>query len=470
MQPLRTDRRRPALARADGTLTRLPRLLGADLEVPCIDGRYRRYVNLDYAASTPVMADVWAAVEAFVPWYSSVHRGSGAKSQVSTAAFEDARTTVAAFVGAGAGHEVVFVRNTTEAINVLAAALPEGSRVLSSPAEHHANMLPWRRHDVRLLPFTRSVEELLVACECALRESPVDLLAVTGASNVTGEIWPLAELAALAHGHGAELFVDAAQLAPHRPIDMVAAGIDHLALSGHKLYAPFGAGALVAGGHQLASGPPLLRGGGAVKLVTVDDVLWADAPERHEAGSPDVIGVVALAAACRRLGELGMEVVAAHERTLAARLWSGLGDVPGLRTLRMWPGDGAERVGLAAFTFAGHPPPLLAAILSAEHAIGVRHGCFCAHPLITWLLDVSGAELAGLRAELAAGRRPALPGAVRASLGLGTTAADIDRLTDALHELAAAGPRSRYRHVPEHDEYEPIAGTVARSSGLARTG
>jgi selenocysteine lyase/cysteine desulfurase len=150
----------------------LPALIGDDVEVPCVDGRLERYVNLDYAASTPVTADVWAAVEAFLPWYSSVHRGTGVKSQVSTAAFEDAREDVKAFVGARADDEVVFVRNTTEAINVLAAALPAGSRVLTTPVEHHANMLPWRRHDVRLLPFSRSPEELLETCERALRYEP----------------------------------------------------------------------------------------------------------------------------------------------------------------------------------------------------------------------------------------------------------------------------------------------------------
>ena len=433
---------------------RPPALLGADLEVPCVDGRWRRYVNLDYAASTPVMADVWAAVEAFIPWYSSVHRGTGAKSQVSTAAFEDAREDVARFVGARADDRVVFVRNTTEAINVMAAALPPGTRVLSSPVEHHANMLPWRRHDVRLLPFTGSADALLDACERRLRAERFDLLAVTGASNVTGEIWPVAQLAALAHDHGAELFVDAAQLAPHRAIDMAASGIDHLAFSGHKLYAPLGAGALVAAGRRLDSQPPLLRGGGAVKLVTLDDVVWEDAPERHEAGSPDVVGVVALAAACRRLRELGMETVAEHERMLAARLWDGLREISGLQMLRLWPS--AERVGVATFTLAGYPDPLVAAILSAEHAIGVRHGCFCAHPLMTRLLDVPRAELARLRAELRAGRRPALPGAVRASVGLGTTPRDIDRLIDALAALARVGPRWRYRHTTGRDEYEPL--------------
>ena len=303
-----------------------PRLVGADTVVPCVDGRSRRYVNLDYAASTPVMAAVWDAVEAFVPWYSSVHRGSGLKSQVSTAAFEDARGTVAEFVGGRADDAVVFVRNTTEAINVLSAALPAGTRVLSSAVEHHSNLLPWRRHDLRLLPFTGSADELLDACERALRAARprIDLVAVTGASNVTGEVWPVAGLAELAHAHGAQLFVDAAQLAPHRRIDMAAAGIDFLALSGHKLYAPFGAGALVGDARRAARERPLLQGGGAIELVTLDDVIWADAPERHEAGSPNVVGVVALAAACRALLDLGMEAVAAHERALSARLWSAL--------------------------------------------------------------------------------------------------------------------------------------------------
>jgi selenocysteine lyase/cysteine desulfurase len=378
-------------------------LLGADIEVACWDGRARRYVNLDYAASTPAMTEVWDAVEAFMPWCSSVHRGSGIKSQVATAAFEGTREVVAEFVGAGARDTVIFVRNTTEAINVLSAALPPHTRVLSSPVEHHANMLPWRRHDLQLLPFTDSPEELLAACEQALRAARprIDLIAVTGASNITGEVWPLAQLAGIAHQHGAQLFVDAAQLAPHRPIDMAAMGIDYLAFSGHKLYAPFGAGALIGDGSRLADTEPLLQGGGAIKLVTLDEVIWADAPERYEAGSPNVVGVVALGAACRRLLELGMDAVAEHERIMAARLRNGLSNLPGLELLGLWNGDAVDRVGVATFTLSGYRHPLLAAILSAE---------------------------------LLAGRRPALPGAVRASLGI------------------AQAP---YRYLPDLDEYQP---------------
>ena len=183
-------------------------------------------------------------------------------------------------------------------------------------------------------------------------------------------------------------------------------------------------------------------------------MIWADAPQRHEAGSPNVVGAVALAAACRALLDLGMDTVAAHERALSARLWSALAGVPGLRRLTLWPDD-VDRVGVATFNLDGYRHPLLAAILSAEHAIGVRHGCFCAHPLMTRLLGVPDAEVDRLAAELRAGRRPALPGAVRASLGLGTTPDDIDRLVDALHEIAATGPRSRYEHLADLDEYRP---------------
>ena len=276
---------------------------------------------------------------------------------------------------------------------------------------------------------------------------------MTGASNVTGEVWPLGRLAEIAHRHGAQLFVDGAQLAPHRPIDMAAEGIDFLAVSGHKLYAPFGAGALVGPVGRLGDTTPLLRGGGAIKLVTLDDVIWADTPDRHEAGSPNVVGVIALGAACRALSALGMEAVAEHERTLADRLRRGLATVPGLEQLAIWQGDHVDRVGVASFVLRGYRHPLLAAILSAEHAIGVRHGCFCAHPLVTRLLGIPDGEVRRLRAELHAGGTPPLPGAVRASLGLGTTEADVDRLIGALDDIARDGPAMRYHHVPERDEY-----------------
>ena len=192
-----------------------------------------------------------------------------------------------------------------------------------------------------------------------------------------------------------------------------------------------------------------------MRLVTLDEVIWDGVPERYEAGSPNVVGVVALGAACRALSKLGMATVAAHERALARRLWAALEQIPGLRPYTLWPAGSVDRVGVATFNLDGYRHPLLAAILSAEHAIGVRHGCFCAHPLITRLLGLSSADGQRLRRAVKAGERPALPGAVRASLGLGSTDSDIARLTGALADIAERGPRRRYEYVADHDEYRP---------------
>ena len=265
-----------------------------------------REVNLDYAATTPALQAVVDAVVAFVPAYGSVHRGGGRRSAISTAAYEVARRSVAGFVGCPAGSSTIFVRNTTEAANLLAAAL--SSRARGSSARRSSitrTCLPWRIHRVRHLQFARSADELLARVERALADAraagePFDLLAVSGASNVTGEVTPLAELASTAHAYGAKIFVDAAQLAPHRPIDMGRSDVDFLAFSGHKLYAPFGTGALLARDEALGGGLPLLRGGGAVKLVSLDEVAWASLPHRYEAGTPNTIGAVAPAA--RRAG------------------------------------------------------------------------------------------------------------------------------------------------------------------------
>jgi selenocysteine lyase/cysteine desulfurase len=311
-------------------------------------------------------------------------------------------------------------------------------RVLSSPYEHHANMLPWRaRHEVELLPFVAGPDELVAATERALAAARFDLVAITGASNVTGETWPLRELAAAAHAHGAELFVDAAQLAPHRPIDMAATGIDHLAFSGHKLYAPFGAGALVARRERLDGVQPLLQGGGAVEAVTTGDVRWAPSPRRHEAGTPNVVGAVALGAACDLLP---MERLAADERQLAAQLREGLDRIPGVRRLHAWPDGATDRVGTVAFVVEGRRSDLIAAALAAEHAISVRSGRFCAHPLVDELVGTPGGR------------------GVRASIGACSTAADVEALLTALADLVEHGPRLAYEDDRESGRPVPVGG------------
>jgi selenocysteine lyase/cysteine desulfurase len=401
-------------------------------------------------------------VDEFLPWYGSVHRGAGFRSVVSTGAYEEARGVVREFIGARPGDAVLFTRNTTDSINLLARALPVGTRVVGFDAEHHADMLPWRLGRIRHVPTPDDRAEVPDVLSRVLSEErrlagitgPL-LVAVTGASNVTGDIWPIREIAAVAKRHGARIFVDAAQLAPHAPIDMTAAGVDYLAFSGHKLYAPFGTGVLVGRADWLEAAAPYLRGGGAVEFVTLDDALWRGLPDRHEAGSPNVIGAVALAAACRTLAGIGMELVAAEEAELAGRARMGLAGVPGLKSYELW-GEGGPRIGVATFNVDGFDHALLAAVLSAEHGIGVRHGCFCAHPLLLRLLGIPQSEAEEYRTRLRRGAPVHLPGAVRMSLGLDSTAGDVDRLVGALQDIVEFGPRWRYERDERTGEYSPV--------------
>jgi selenocysteine lyase/cysteine desulfurase len=432
-----------------------PALVGDGLEVPLVDGGERRYVNLDHAASAPCLVSVKQAVDDLLPWYSSVHRGAGFKSQLTTDAYEGARAVVRDFVGGRDDDVVVFTRNTTDSINLLAAALPPGARVITFAAEHHANLLPWRRRDFTMLPLPASPGEALERLDQALGAGRAGLVSVTGASNVTGEIWPYAEMARLAHRHGARLMLDAAQLAPHRRIDMAAEGVDYLAFSGHKLYAPFGAGALVGRADWLAAGEPFLAGGGAVRYVGADTVLWTDLPDRQEAGSPNVIGAVALAVACRTLRDADRDSLEAIQTGLIDRTRARLLAVPGIEVFRLW--DAAHpRIGVLPFALRGVPYARLAAILSAEYGIGVRHGCFCSHPLMTALLRIDAAGEARIRDDLTRGVPTAVPGAVRASTGIATTAEDCDRLVEAVAEIAANGARWTYVSSEDGTDCRPV--------------
>lgn len=421
-------------------------LVGADRVVPLVAGAACRYVNLDYAASAPCLVRVKEAVDDLLGWYASVHRGTGLLSDISTRAYEGARHAVADFVGSRADDVVVFTRNTTDAINLLAAALPRDTRVVTFASEHHANLLPWSRRDAVVLPIPHSPAEALASLDRTLRTSTPRprLVAVTGASNVTGELWPIAELTQVAHRYGARILIDAAQLAPHRPIDISATGIDYVALSGHKLYAPLGAGALIGRPDWLASGEPMLAGGGAVRFVSTDDVLWSDPPDRSEAGTPNVVGAVALGVACRTLARADRDKLATTETTLVDDAQTRLDAIPAVRCHRLWS-PSHPRIGVLTFSLRGLGYAQLAAALSAEYGIGVRHGCFCAHPLVSDLLDLDDHAVAGIASALRAGQRPALPGAVRLSVGLGTVSTDIDRLVDAVQQIAIDGPRWTYR-------------------------
>jgi selenocysteine lyase/cysteine desulfurase len=429
-------------------------VVGADSRVPLVPGGSARYVDLDSAASSRALESVAARVTAALPFYASVHRGAGYLSQTSTALYESSRETVARFVGARQDDVCVLVRHTTDALNLLAGCVPAGAAVLVLDCEHHAYLLPWQqRGPVTVLPSRTTVVETLRALGGQLAGAPYALVAVTGASNVTGEALPLDEVVALAHAAGARVLVDGAQLVPHRRFSLTDSGADYVAFSGHKTYAPFGSGALVGRRDWPDAAPAYLAGGGAVREVTVQETTWAAAPHRHEGGSPNVLGAVALAAACDALAGLDAGALAAHERALRERLVDGLGALPGVRVLRIWA-DSAEPTGVVSFTVAGADPGLVAAYLSAEHGIGVRDGRFCAHPL-----------LAGLGVP---------EGALRASVGVGSTLTDVDRLLHALDCFQSAGPEVAYTQVAGRwqptDDPRPLPGdAAARGAGCGPT-
>ncbi|MGE5599110.1 MAG: aminotransferase class V-fold PLP-dependent enzyme [Bacteroidota bacterium] len=418
------------------------RVVGQDQMVPTVDGREVPYANLDNAASTPPLLAVVRKLCAFLPWYASVHRGAGLKSRLATAVFEEARRRVAAFFGYDPETNVVlFGKNTTEALNKLAYRWPwePGDIVVASLAEHHSNDLPWRRKAA--LVYLGLREDGAIDLEhlswCLAAYAPrVKLVALTGASNVTGCLTDIHRAAVLAHRHGARIVVDGAQLAAHRPLSALPdddpGHLDFLAASGHKMYAPFGQGVLIGPRDFFARGDPEFAGGGTVSGVTLGEVRWAPPPEREEAGTPNTVGAVAMAAAMQVLEEAGLETIAAHERALTARLLERLNGLPGIRLYG--PRDpGADRVGIVSFNLEGLPHGLVAAALACEAGIGVRSGCFCARPYVQRLLGLSDGEAAAyLRGDLPEPRRP---GMVRVSFGLYNGEEDVDRLVEAIGRI-----------------------------------
>lgn len=430
--------------------------MGDGLPVPCLDGSERPYLSLDAAASTPALPAVARRVEEFLPSYSSVHRGAGFKSQASTLAYEEAREAALAFAGRRGRDDIaILCRNTTEAINHLChrLRLDPTDVVVTTVVEHHANLLPWRRRATcRYVECgadgTFGPEDVARVLDAGPRPR---LLAITGASNVTGWSPDLDRILDAAHDRGVEVLVDCAQLAPHRALPSAA---DYAVWSAHKLYAPFGTGVLVGPRRSFCDGDPFLAGGGAVELVDLDEVLWSAPPDREEAGSPNVVGAVALQAAMEELTGIGWRDVAEHDACLATRLRGGLAAIPGVRLLGPAPDQPA--LPLATFTIEGLPYGLVAARLAAEFGIGVRHGCFCAHPYVTRLLGLTRAETEAFRADVRRGDRRRVPGAVRASAGLSTSQEDVDRLLEAVASVAGGlAPPVPYRQDPASGDYRP---------------
>ncbi len=448
------------------SIDELPQLLvGANTVVPTINGP-KRYINFDNAASTPTFQPIADAVMSFLKWYSNVHRGTGYKSQLSSWAFEQSRDLVAEFVHADLKKQVViFTKNSTEAINKLSHRIPiqKGDIILTSMMEHHSNELPWRRvgevQHIAVDTNGRIIKEDFEN-KLSLFGTKIKLVAITGASNVTGYINDLDYFAAKAHSVGAKIIVDGAQLIPHRPVDMKPNDpvhcLDYLVFSAHKMYAPFGVGVLVGDKATFVAGDPQDVGGGVVDIVTLEEAYWTSPPDKEEAGTPDIVGVVALGKAIKFFKALGWNSIIKHEAELAAYALKKLNQIPEVTIYGdSDPASAAIRLGVISFNIAGVPHNLASAILAYEGAIGVRSGCFCAQPYVKSLLSLTCDQEKSMEERILARDRSTLPGAIRVSFGLYNTQEEIDELIEMVKRIADGDYHPFYVVDRESGSYVP---------------
>jgi selenocysteine lyase/cysteine desulfurase len=456
---------------ANITIDDLPSLLiGCDTEVPTLHGP-KRYVNLDNAASTPTFSVIEDSIRSFLRWYSNVHRGTGFKSQLASWAFEQARDIAAEFVGADLDKQIViYTKNSTEAINKLANRLPlsRNDVIVTTLMEHHSNELPWRRagnvvHVGLNDDGTISQKDFIdIVHQYGKR---IKLVAITGASNVTGYINDLDFFARETHKIGAKILVDGAQLIPHRPIDMKPHDpqhrLDYLVFSGHKMYAPFGVGVLVGDKAAFEFGPPETVGGGVVDIVTLEEAYWTDLPEKEEAGTPDIVGVVALARAMRLFQTIGWEEIIKHESELTAYALTELAKIDKVILYGDTdPNNAYNRLGVISMNIEGIDHALVAAMLSYEGAIGVRSGCFCAHTYVKELLHVADEDSRELERQILERDRSKIPGTIRASFGIYNTREEVDRFIAMIKQIAEGKCTGEYTLNKEKGEYSPVGFSV----------
>ena len=394
----------------------------ADFPILACEVHGKPLVFLDSAASSQKPEAVLKAMDtAYRRCYANVHRGVYALSEEATESYEGARDKVASFINARAREEIVFTRNTTESINLVAyswgrANIGPGDRILLTEMEHHSNIVPWqllaqeKGAELVYLPITDDgflqmdrLEELL--------DERVKLVAFTMMSNVLGTITPAKEIVERAHAAGAVVLVDGAQGVPHLPVDVQELGCDFLAFSGHKMCGPSGIGVLYGREELLEAMPPFLGGGDMIRRVELHRSTWNDLPWKFEAGTPAIVEAIGLGAAVDYLEGIGMEAVAAHERETVAYAMERLSALPGMQIV----GPPAEaRGGVIAFTFRSIHPHDLAHLLDME-GVAVRAGHHCAQPLHARL---------GLTAT------------TRASFYLYNTPDEADRLAEALEKAA----------------------------------
>ena len=441
-------------------------IVGCEQKVPTLTGALKPYINFDNAASTPSFKSVLEAINQFMPYYSSIHRGAGFKSQLSTKVYDSTREIILQYCHAEPQyHTVVYGKNTTELINKVARRLltADDEVVFTTRMEHHSNDLPWRYNQkVIFIEVDEKGRLDLSDLENKLKayQGKVKLVSVTGASNVTGYVNPIFKVAEMAHEFGAQILVDAAQLAPHRPLNIKPQSdpqhIDFLIFSAHKIYAPFGQGALVADIDFLKQGTPDQVGGGVIDIVDNDYVYWTQPPEKDEAGTPNVVGALALAVALQTFQKIGLNTIVEHEKQITRYALKKMKEVP---EVVIYGSDDADdvgnRLGVISFNLGEWHHGLVAAILTYEHAIGVRNGCFCAHPYLKRLLNISPEENKAFEERLLKGDRRNIPGAVRMSFGIYNTFEEVDQFIEALQKIRSGQIIGKYQQNEKTGEFHP---------------
>jgi len=377
----------------------------------------RPLVYLDSGASSQRPLAVLRAVEEYETHsHANVHRGVHALSQAATEAFEGARERVRRYINAKSTKEIIFVRGTTEGINLVAQSYARprfkaGDEIIVTTLEHHANIVPWQMvceqtgAILKVAPINQRGE--LIFDEYQKLLSPrTKLVAVAHVSNALGTILPVKKIVDAAHAHGAVVVVDGAQAVPHSHVDVRALGCDFYAFSGHKLYGPTGIGVLYGREELLQAMPPWQGGGDMILTVSFDKTTYADLPSKFEAGTPNISGAVGLAAAMDYVESLGIDAIAAHEHRLVELATAELQKIPGIQIV----GTAAQKASIVSFTMEGVHPHDLGTILDHE-GVAVRTGHHCAMPLMTFF---------------------GLPATARASFGVYNTEKDVASLVAAL--------------------------------------
>ena len=415
--------------------------IGLDSEITLKDGKAVA-INFDNAATTPAFTKVAEEIMQKLRYYGSIGRGKGQKSEYSTAIFEQGRATVLDFVGASPEKYTAFyVNNTTDGFNKLATALidSEDDVVLLSRMEHHANDLIWRHLCKTIYADVDDKGRLILSdVERLLQEhdGAVKFVSVSAASNVTGYVNDVHAIARLAHQYGAEIIVDGAQIVSHRAFSMHGKNadedIDYFVFSAHKMYAPFGSGAVVGVTERLNRQMPGYRGGGMVDVVADHVETYLKAPERYEAGTPNYFGVVAMLKAMEILkNEIGFDYIKEHEQALLRKTIDGLKAIPGV-ILYDDTNDISDKVGIVVFNIEGFGSGDVARMFAERSGIAVRQGAFCSHPYVFRLLGIPDEQITREMYETSF----TLPGMVRVSFGVYNNEDEVDIFLRTVEEIA----------------------------------